>query len=103
MGDTEATTFLLQQGVTVERRSNRSRAQLLANSVEKSNNLKHAWDNKDFMEKNSEVFSFNKKGFMIFHCPDSEGDCEKIMSAKGMCSVCSEKELQRLLKYLVAR
>jgi hypothetical protein len=64
--------------VTVQRRSKRPRA-----VAEKPNNNKHARDNKTFVAKNSDVLGFNQKCFMIFLCPDSEGDSETIMSAIG--------------------
>jgi hypothetical protein len=66
--------------VTVERRCERSRVQTVADSVEKPRNKKYARDNKASMERNYGVLGFNKKGFMIFHCPESEGGIEMVMS-----------------------
>jgi hypothetical protein len=69
--------------VTVERRCERSRVPTVAESVEKPSNKKYARDNKAFMEKNSDMLGFNKKGFMIFYCPESEGGSEMMMSEIG--------------------
>jgi hypothetical protein len=61
-------------GVTVEGRCKPSRAPTVA---------EHARDNKAFMQQNSDVLGFKKKGFMIFHCPEVEGNSERMMSEIG--------------------